>query len=130
MTPSHHWPNVAPGVQGPNNTLSPKYLNQAALASISPKPPILWIRGADDQIVSDASLFDLGLLGQMGAVPDWPGVDVYPPQPMVAQVRTVLNAYQAHGGDVQEIVLPDCGHSPHIEKQDAVLTLFTEFIER
>ena len=130
MTPSENWPNVAPGVQGPNNTLSPKYLNQAALASINPKPPILWIRGADDQIVSDASLFDLGLLGQLGAVPGWPGADIYPPQPMVGQVRTVLTNYQANGGAMQEVVLADCGHSPHVEKQDEVVKLVSDFVAR
>jgi len=130
MTPSDNWPNVAPGVQGPNNALSPKYLHQVTLASIQPKPPILWVRGADDQIVSDTSLFDLGLLGQLGAVPGWPGADIYPPQPMVAQVRTVLTAYRTNGGEVQEVVLLKCGHSPHIEKQDDVLKLLTDFVER
>src|SRR6266699_4051534 len=108
MTPSNNWPNVAPGIQGPNNALSPKYMNQAAFATISNKPPVLWIRGADDQIVSDTSLFDFGFLGQLGAVPGWPGAEVYPPQPMVTQVRTVLNNYQANGGHYREVVLPDC----------------------
>ncbi len=130
MIPSENWPHVAPGTQGPNNTLSPKYLNQAELASISPKPPILWIHGADDQIVSDASLFDLGLLGQLGAVPGWPGADIYPPQPMIGQVRTVLKNYQANGGKMQEVILADCGHSPHIEKQDEVVKLVSDFISR
>jgi pimeloyl-ACP methyl ester carboxylesterase len=32
MTSSNNWPNVAPGTQGPNNALSPKYLNQAMFA--------------------------------------------------------------------------------------------------
>lgn len=130
MTPSANWPNVAPGTQGPNNAISPKYLNQEGLASINPKPSILWIRGVDDQIVSDTSLFDLGLLGQLGAVPGWPGADIYPPQPMIAQIRTVLTAYQANGGEAQEVVLSECGHSPHIEKQDEVLKLLTNFVER
>jgi len=129
MTSSENWPNVAPGRQGPNNALSPKYLNQAALAAISPKPPILWIRGADDQIVSDTSLFDFGFLGQLGAVPGWPGADVYPPQPMVTQLRTVFDLYRSNGGHYREVVLPDCGHSPHIEKQEDVFNLFTGFVE-
>lgn len=90
---------------------------------------MLWIRGADDQIVSDTSLFDLGLLGQLGAVPGWPDADIYPPQPMIGQIRTVLTAYQANGGKMQEVVLPECGHSPHIEKQDEVLKLVNGFIE-
>ena len=129
MTPSNNWPNIAPGTQGPNNALSPKYLNQAAFATISHKPPVLWIRGADDQIVSDTSLFEFGFLGQLGAVPGWPGIEVYPPQPMVGQLRAVLNRYQANGGYYREVILPDCGHSPHIEKQEDVLKLFTEFVQ-
>jgi pimeloyl-ACP methyl ester carboxylesterase len=125
MTPSNNWPNVAPGIQGPNNALSPKYLNQSAFATIHPKPPVLWIRGANDQIVSDTSLLEFGFLGQLGAVPGWPGAEIYPAQPMIAQIRHVLDAYQANGGQYREVVLPDCGHSPHIEKQEQVLTLFT-----
>ena len=41
MTPSNNWPKVAPGTQGPNNALSPKYMNQANFAAISHKPPVL-----------------------------------------------------------------------------------------
>ena len=129
MTPSENWPNVAPGTQGPNNALSPKYLNQAIFATIEHRPPVLWIRGADDQIVSETSLFDFGFLGQLGAVPGWPGPEVYPPQPMISQIRTVFESYQANGGRYREVILPDCGHSPHIEKQEEVLKLFTEFLE-
>ena len=128
MTPSNNWPNVAPGTQGPNNALSPKYMNQANFATISHKPPVLWIRGVDDQIVSDTSLFEYGFLGQLGAVPGWPGADVYPPQPMITQLRTVLEKYRANGGQDQEVVLPDCGHSPHIEKQGAVYELVDSLI--
>ncbi len=129
MTPSDNWPNVAPGIQGPNNALSPKYLNQADFAYMGSKPPTLWIRGADDQIVSDTSFFDFGFLGQLGAVPGWPGAEIYPPQPMITQIRTVLDNYQAYGGQYREVVLPECGHSPHIEKQNEVLKLFTEFMD-
>ena len=129
MTPSTNWPNVAPGTQGPNNALSPKYLNQSTFATITHHLPVLWIRGTDDQIVSDTSLFDFGFLGQLGAVPGWPGPEVYPPQPMIAQIRAVFKNYQANGGHYREVILPDCGHSPHIEKQEEVLRLFTGFIE-
>lgn len=119
-TLSDNWPGVAPGNWGPINALSPKYaLDVQKLYAADPKPPILWIRGADDQIVSDQSLFDLGTLGQLGAVPGWPGGDVHPPQPMVSQTRTVLEQYSAQGGSYQEIVLADCGHTPYIEKPEA-----------
>jgi len=129
MTPSSNWPTLAPGVLGVNNALSPKYLNQSDFATIDKKPPVFWIHGSDDQIVSDTSLFDFGFLGQLGAVPGWPGADLYPPQPMKSQVRSVLASYQAYGGSYQEAELSDCGHSPHIEKQEEVLHIFTTFID-
>ncbi len=129
LTTSNNWPNVAPGTLGVNNALSPKYMNQGNLANIRIKPPVLWVHGADDQIVSDTSLFDLGFLGQIGAVPGWPGAEVYPPQPMKTQVRTVLEGYKANGGQYQEAQLAGCGHSPHIEKQEEMLTLFITFVE-
>jgi pimeloyl-ACP methyl ester carboxylesterase len=116
MTLSPNWPTVAPGTHGINNAMAPNYCNLSALTHIEPKPPILWVRGADDQIVSDTSFFDFGFLGQLGAVPGWPGADVFPPQPMVSQLRGVLDAYKAAGGQYWEVVIADCGHSPHIEK--------------
>jgi pimeloyl-ACP methyl ester carboxylesterase len=127
MTSSQNWPNVAPGTAGVNNALSPKYLNQANFADASQKPPVLWIHGADDQIVSDTSLLDFGFLGQLGAIPGWPGAEDYPPQPMKTQVRTVLEAYKANGGTYQEVILADCGHSPHIEKHDEVMKILMTF---
>jgi pimeloyl-ACP methyl ester carboxylesterase len=127
---SQNWPFVAPGTRGVNNTLSRKYLAQTDFATMSTKPPVLWIHGADDQIVSDYSFFDLGVLGELGLVPGWPGAEVYPPQPMKSQVRAVLNAYQANGGSYREVMLPDCGHSPHIEKQDEVVNLLTAFMQQ
>lgn len=117
MNPSAHWPNVAPGTTGMNNAISPKYLDLTPFASISPRPDVLWIRGADDVIVSDTSLFDLGYLGKLGAVPGWPGETVFPPQPMVSQTRALLQRYAANGGRFREEVLADSGHSPHLEKQ-------------
>jgi hypothetical protein len=83
VTPSRNWPNVAPGKRGMNNAISPKYCDLGSFIRIAPKPPVLWIRGAADAIVSDASLLDFGYLGQLGAVPGWPGEEVYPPQPMI-----------------------------------------------
>ncbi|MBM3691335.1 MAG: alpha/beta hydrolase [Actinobacteria bacterium] len=35
---------------------------------------------------------------------------------MVTQMRNVLNEYQAKDGSYREVVLTDCGHSPHLEK--------------
>lgn len=115
--PSANWPGSAPGVYGPANALSPKYGGDVSkLYAIDPKPAVLWIRGADDQIVSDQSLFDLGTLGMLGAIPGYPGVSVAPPQPMVSQTRAVLEKYHAAGGVTREVVIEDAGHTPYLEK--------------
>jgi hypothetical protein len=100
-TPSGNWPFVAPGTRGSANAFAPKYCNLAALVDIDPKPPVLWIQAADDLIVSDHSLFEFGTLGQLGIVPGWPGLDAYPPQPMVSQTRHVPGAVQNQWRSVQ-----------------------------
>jgi pimeloyl-ACP methyl ester carboxylesterase len=125
---SENWPTVAPGTKGMNNAISPKYCDLSGFAEINSKPEVLWIRGADDQIVSDTSLLDFGYLGQLGVVPGWPGEEVFPPQPMVSQTRAVLDAYRANGGDYREEVFEDCGHSPHIEKPEAFRRMFFGFL--
>lgn len=119
--PSSNWPNFAPGVYGSNNALSPKYPNQSALGDLRNGPPILWIRGADDILVSDTSMGDPAMLGKLGVLPGWPGDEACPPQPMLTQIRAMLDRYRASGGQYQEVVLSDCGHAPLIEKTDEVL---------
>ena len=125
LVPSPNWPNVAPGKFGPANALSPLYAGDVSrLYSISPKPPVLWVRGSHDQIVSDNSLLDIRTLGALGAIPGWPGADVFPPQPMVGQTRAVLDKYQAAGGLYEEVVIEDTGHTPYIEKPDEFNRVF------
>ncbi|MEU6718520.1 alpha/beta hydrolase [Nonomuraea sp. NPDC046802] len=115
---SDAWPHVAPGKLGVLNAIAPTHFRLDDLHEITPKPPILWIRGADDVIVSDTSLFDLAHLGALGAVPGSPGT---PAQPMVSQTRAVLERY----GRYREAVIDDCGHSPHIEHPQTFLRLLT-----
>ena len=117
---STNWPNVGPGRFGPINAMSPKYVAGMAekVIGASPKPPILWVHGTHDQVVGDNSLFDMGTLGMLGAVPGWPGHDVCPPQPMETQIRSVLAQYVAGGGRSTECALADTGHTPFIEKPD------------
>jgi pimeloyl-ACP methyl ester carboxylesterase len=129
VAPSGSWPNVAPGRRGVNNAISPKYCDLGGFAGIDPKPPVLWIRGGDDAIVSDASLLDFGHLGRLGLIPGWPGTEAYPPQPMVSQTRTVLEAYSRNGGSYREAVIEDCGHSPHVEKPEAFRTALFGFLK-
>ena len=124
---SPNWPYRTPGVWGANNALSPKYTNLAHLADIAPQPPILWIHGADDTIVSDAALVDPCTLGKMGFIPGWPGDAMCPSQPMLAQLRSVLTRYAANGGVFREEIFADCGHSPHLEHLAAYLRMLHEF---
>lgn len=127
MTPSDNWPTVAPGKSGPINAMAPLYQDEP-LGFLRASCPILWVRGVDDPIVSDASMFDLGALGQMGAVPGWPGADVFPPQPMVTQTAAALDTYEAQGRSVTRVALEDCGHSPFLEKPEAFDTAFHAFL--
>ncbi len=110
------WPGMAAGTIGVLNTMAPKYFNVSGITQLSPKPPILWIHGVLDPIVSDTSLYDFNYLGQLGIVPGWPGVEVAPPQEMVSQTRDVLDAYAAGGGEVTELALEGVGHTPHLER--------------
>lgn len=114
-TPSENWPGFAPGGRGILNTLAPTVFDTTAIVDLDPKPPILWVHGAQDAIVGDASFFDLNQLGALGIIPGWPGAEVAPPQPMIQQTRAVLDRYAAAGGSVTELELENCGHSPHLE---------------
>lgn len=116
------WPGAAPGPRGVLNTMAPNHFRIDDLHELDHKPPILWLRGAEDQIVSDTSMFDLAYLGQLGAIPGWPGAETHPPQPMVTQTRAVLDKYAATGGTYEEVVIPNTGHSPHIESPTGFAT--------
>jgi pimeloyl-ACP methyl ester carboxylesterase len=110
------WPGTAPGERGVLNTMAPTVLDVSGITELPVKPPVLWVHGDADAIVSDTSTFDLAFLGSVGAVPGWPGDAVFPPQPMVTQTRSVLDRYAASGGRYREVLVPDCGHSPHVER--------------
>lgn len=124
---SPNWPGFAPGSIGVLNIMVPKYFDVSGIVDLADKPPILWIHGTADAIVSDASFYDLNHLGALGIVPDWPGDDVAPAQPMVSQTRDVLDAYAAAGGEVTELAVDGAGHAPHLERpaqfRQALLTV-------
>lgn len=123
------WPFTAPGNKGIANAMSPKYVNLSGITDITPKPPILWFRGAKDSIVSDASMLDIGYLGKLGYVPGWPGEEVFPAHPMVAQTRYVLGKYKENGGSYEEYIFENAGHGPHIEKPEEFKNKLTSFIK-
>jgi pimeloyl-ACP methyl ester carboxylesterase len=127
---SDHWPGFAPGRFGPNNALSPRY-NQWVLQDLlaSPRqPPILWVAGEDDAIVSDRSLSDAGWQGKLGIRPGWPGPDVFPPQCLLSQVAHALDQYERRGGRVSRLILPNVGHTPYLERPEVVQEALIEHL--
>jgi len=125
---SSTWPGMAPGARGVLNALAPTHLDLSAFADVDPQPPVLWLRGELDKIVSDNSMFDLAQLGALGVLPGYPGADTAPPQPMLAQTRSLLDAYVFSGGSYREVVMPGVGHSPHIESTDEFCALLSDHL--
>lgn len=125
---SESWPGFAAGTRGILNTMAPTHFNTTAIVDIDDKPAILWVRGAQDAIVGDETYFDLNTLGKAGIIPGWPGEDVAPPQPMVAQTRAVLDRYRANGGRATEIVYEGVGHSSHLERPAEFRAALTDHI--
>lgn len=127
-TPSEHWPLVAPGTRGILNALSGKYCGWSDIVNLTPKPPILWTHGSDDIVVADGSGWEMGMLGKAGVVPGWPGDEVFPPQPMVSQIRAVLERYREAGGRVEMEMFAGSGHFPVADAADAWRTRFFGFL--
>jgi len=120
------WPGIAPGTRGVLNTMAPNHFRIDNLSGVNPRPPILWIRGADDIIISDTSLYDFAYLGSLGVIPGWPGAQAWPPQPMVSQMRHVLDGFASAGGRYREVVVANAGHSPFLERPDEFLSALLE----
>jgi pimeloyl-ACP methyl ester carboxylesterase len=121
---SEHWPGVAPGTRGILNALSPRYCNWAGIVALDPKPPILWTHGAQDIVVADGSPWEMGTLGSLGVVPGWP--ESFTPQPMVAQIRAVLERYD---GRVEIEIFEESGHFPPIDARERWSERFFGFLE-
>ena len=98
---------LAPGERGIVNAMSRRYFNASGIVHIDPKPPVLWIRGAEDLIVRDED---------EGANPDSEGVASNALQPMIRQTRSVLKRYRREGGNVCERLVENAAHTPFIEK--------------
>jgi pimeloyl-ACP methyl ester carboxylesterase len=123
------WPGAGPGRIGPINALSPLYMTDPlGFTRVRPKPPILWLRGAKDAIVSDTSLFDVNFLGQVGAIPGWRARRARLPSPW-SQTARALQAYREAGGEAVEVVL-DCGHTPYLERPEEFDAAFHAHLAR
>jgi pimeloyl-ACP methyl ester carboxylesterase len=125
-TTSPHWPSVAPGPRGVLNAMSPKYFGWSRLPESGCRAPVLWIRGDQDAIVSDTSAVDLGHLGASGYVPEWPGEEAFPAQPMIQQTRNILERY----GDYTEHVMPGVGHFPFTQRPEEFAALLHAHLSR
>src|ERR1700685_790434 len=56
--PVDAWPGFAPGDHGVLNTMAPTHFRIADLSGVQPKPPLLWLTGADDGTGPDPSVYD------------------------------------------------------------------------
>jgi pimeloyl-ACP methyl ester carboxylesterase len=126
--PSANWPGFRPGRRGVLNAVSPRFCNLEAFADVASALPVLWLRGDSDLVVADGAAADVGRLGAAGVIAGWPGA-TFPPQPMIGQMRHVLQRARRAGGTVAEVRLDRCGHSPHIEKPGEVRALLEQFVE-
>ncbi len=130
LVASPNWPGVAPGTKGILNALSPKYCNWSGIVDLDPRPPVLWTHGDADIVIADGSAWEIGTLGAAGVVPGWPGADVVPPQPMVTQIRDVLQRYADAGGTVRMETIAGSGHGPLFDSQAAWSAIFFEHLEQ
>ena len=70
----------------------------------------------------------MGTLGSLGAVPGWPGAEAFPPQPMVAQIRAVLERYRESGGRADIEPFEGSGHFPPIDAAERWSRTFFDFL--
>ncbi|NCP83408.1 MAG: alpha/beta hydrolase [Bacteroidetes bacterium] len=124
---SENWPYVKPGKYGALNALSSIYqkrLLQKLNENPQKKVQLVWVHGKQDALVSNESYADVGYLGKIGIIPNWPGSEMYPAQPMIDQIRNLFELKQNQGFKVQEFVLENCGHFPFLESEE-----FWEIVE-
>jgi pimeloyl-ACP methyl ester carboxylesterase len=129
FTTSENWPGIAPGTRGLLNGLTGKYLDWSGIVDLDPKPPILWTHGTADIVIADGSAWEMGTLGKLGYIPGWPGEEIAPPQPMVTQIRNVLERYRAAGGRAEIEMFEGSGHFPTIDAAERWCEVFFGFLE-
>ncbi len=129
---SPNWPYVTPGKWGPMNALSPKCIGNLVerITTARPKVKVLWVYGTEDVAISNSAASDPGTWGPTGLLPGFPGAEDYPPQPMMDQIRTVLDNYTSHGGTYQEVAVEGSGHVPFISHPDDFNPVFHAHLEQ
>ena len=129
---SPNWPFVRPGKWGATNAMSPKYVGNLVerILAAEPKVHALWAYGAEDLAVSNSAGSDPGTWGPTGRLPGYPGPEAYPPQPMMDQIRKMLDDYSAAGGSYDEMAIEGSGHVPFITHPDEFNRVFHAHLER
>ena len=112
-----------------SNTIQTRRLRTHHLVELDPKPPILWTHGSEDIVVADSSPWEVGTLGELGVIPEWPGRESFPPQPMVWQIRSVLQRYRDAGGRAEMEMFEGSGHFPPIDAAEQWSATFFAFLE-
>lgn len=130
VTQASVWPFVAAGTKGVANTMAAPYCNLSPLADIKNQIPILWIYGDKDLIVSDYCFGDLAVLGKSGMVQGYPGDDVFPNQPMVSQMRYVLEKYRKNGGTYFEVMVEGAGHGVMLDHEARFIEELDKIVEK
>jgi pimeloyl-ACP methyl ester carboxylesterase len=130
--PSPNWPYVRPGKWGATNAMSPKYVGNLVERILAGEPKVhaLWSYGAEDLAVSNTAASDPGTWGPTGRLPGFPGSDAYPPQPMMDQIRKMLDDYSAAGGSYEEVAIEGSGHVPFITHPDEFNRVFHAHLEK
>ena len=129
---SPNWPYVAPGKWGHLNAMSPRYVGNLVerILAAESKLDVLWVYGADDVAISNSAVSDPGSWGPTGRVPGFPGAEEYPNQPMMDQIRTLLDNYTRHGGSYEEVAVEGSGHVPFMSHPDEFNRVFHAYLER
>ena len=129
---SPHWPFVRPGKWGATNAMSPMYVGNLVerILAANTKTHVLWVYGAEDLAVSNTAASDPGTWGPTGRLPGFPGAEAYPCQPMMDQIRKMLDDYASAGGSYDEFAVPESGHVPFITHPEEFNRVFHEHLER
>ncbi len=109
---SPFWQGSAPGERGVVNAFSARYFDASGIVNIQPKPPLLWMRGVDDLIICNGDELQHPCPEETSGG----GSHSCPPQPMLRQIRHVLEGYRNNGGVFKERGIEDAGHTPFLEK--------------
>ncbi|MFT7519745.1 MAG: pimeloyl-ACP methyl ester carboxylesterase, partial [Kiritimatiellia bacterium] len=127
VEPSDTWPFHRPGQRGLLNAVCSRWYDASGVVKMEHKPPLLWLRGEQDPVISDAGEEDLAVVAAAGGDRGWPGPELCPPQPMIAQMAYFLDAYSQAGGQTASHVLPGA-HLPWLSHPDAFARIWHTWI--